>query len=95
MGLTDLSSVYFFLWLITHHMDACDFVMLDVCFHPSDADVSCEYGSNKYYLLCGFGGVLSCGLTHTAVVPLDLIKCRIQVFILLPSFNISVKTNKF
>uniref|UniRef100_A0A8C2AP97 Solute carrier family 25 member 3 n=1 Tax=Cyprinus carpio TaxID=7962 RepID=A0A8C2AP97_CYPCA len=44
-----------------------------------DADVSCEYGSNKYYALCGFGGVLSCGLTHTAVVPLDLIKCRIQV----------------
>uniref|UniRef100_A0A8C2J689 Solute carrier family 25 member 3 n=1 Tax=Cyprinus carpio TaxID=7962 RepID=A0A8C2J689_CYPCA len=42
-------------------------------------DVSCEYGSNKYYALCGFGGVLSCGLTHTAVVPLDLIKCRIQV----------------
>jgi len=23
--------------------------------------------------------VLSCGLTHTAVVPLDLVKCRIQV----------------
>ncbi|KAI7791903.1 solute carrier family 25 mitochondrial carrier [Triplophysa rosa] len=44
-----------------------------------NADVSCEYGSNKCYALCGFGGVLSCGLTHTAVVPLDLIKCRIQV----------------
>uniref|UniRef100_A0A8B9RP72 Solute carrier family 25 member 3 n=1 Tax=Astyanax mexicanus TaxID=7994 RepID=A0A8B9RP72_ASTMX len=41
--------------------------------------VSCEYGSNKYYALCGFGGILSCGLTHTAVVPLDLVKCRIQV----------------
>lgn len=40
---------------------------------------SCEYGSAKYYALCGFGGVLSCGLTHTAVVPLDLVKCRIQV----------------
>jgi len=40
---------------------------------------SCEYGSNKYYALCGFGGLLSCGLTHTAVVPLDLVKCRIQV----------------
>jgi len=26
------------------------------------------------------GGVLSCGLTHTAVVPLDIVKCRIQVF---------------
>jgi len=42
-------------------------------------EVSCEYGSNKYYALCGLGGILSCGLTHTAVVPLDLVKCRIQV----------------
>ena len=33
----------------------------------------------KFYALCGFGGVLSCGLTHTAVVPLDLVKCRMQV----------------
>lgn len=24
-------------------------------------------------------GVLSCGITHTMVVPLDLVKCRIQV----------------
>lgn len=40
---------------------------------------SCEFGSAKYYALCGFGGVLSCGLTHTAVVPLDLVKCRVQV----------------
>ena len=42
-------------------------------------EVSCEFGSMKYYALCGFGGILSCGLTHTAVVPLDLVKCRIQV----------------
>jgi len=42
-------------------------------------DVSCEFGSMKYYALCGFGGILSCGITHTAVVPLDLVKCRIQV----------------
>ena len=40
---------------------------------------SCEFGSSKYYALCGFGGILSCGLTHTAVVPLDLVKCRLQV----------------
>jgi len=33
----------------------------------------------KYYAYCGFGGILSCGITHTAVVPLDLVKCRIQV----------------
>ncbi|KAB0353232.1 hypothetical protein FD755_024056 [Muntiacus reevesi] len=36
----------------------------------------CEYGSEKFYALFGFGGVLSCGLTHTAVVPLYLVKCR-------------------
>lgn len=40
---------------------------------------SVAYGSLEYYLKCAFGGALSCGLTHTAVVPLDLVKCRIQV----------------
>lgn len=44
-------------------------------------EYSCEYGSMKFYALCGFGGVLSCGITHTAVVPLDLVKCRMQVCI--------------
>jgi len=38
-----------------------------------------EFGSGKYFALCGLGGILSCGITHTAIVPLDLIKCRIQV----------------
>uniref|UniRef100_G3N808 Solute carrier family 25 member 3 n=1 Tax=Gasterosteus aculeatus TaxID=69293 RepID=G3N808_GASAC len=45
----------------------------------AEEDVSCEFGSSKYYALCGFGGILSCGVTHTAVVPLDLVKCRLQV----------------
>uniref|UniRef100_A0A1B6D2A1 Phosphate carrier protein, mitochondrial n=2 Tax=Clastoptera arizonana TaxID=38151 RepID=A0A1B6D2A1_9HEMI len=40
---------------------------------------SCAFGSNKYFALCGIGGILSCGITHTLVVPLDLVKCRIQV----------------
>ncbi|KAJ9587212.1 hypothetical protein L9F63_019292, partial [Diploptera punctata] len=40
---------------------------------------SCEFGSTKYFALCGLGGILSCGITHTAIVPLDLVKCRIQV----------------
>jgi len=40
---------------------------------------SCEFGSRKYFALCGLGGILSCGITHTAIVPLDLVKCRIQV----------------
>lgn len=30
-------------------------------------------------MLCGLGGIISCGTTHTMVVPLDLVKCRIQV----------------
>ena len=48
---------------------------------------SCEFGSATYYAYCGFGGILSCGITHTAVVPLDLVKCRIQVNILLKSIK--------
>uniref|UniRef100_A0A7N5KKZ7 Phosphate carrier protein, mitochondrial-like n=1 Tax=Ailuropoda melanoleuca TaxID=9646 RepID=A0A7N5KKZ7_AILME len=44
----------------------------------AEEEYSCEYGSLKFYALCGFGGILSCGITHTAVVPLDLVKCRIQ-----------------
>ncbi|KRZ57186.1 Phosphate carrier protein, mitochondrial [Trichinella nativa] len=46
---------------------------------PSNDEYSCEFGSGKYFALCGLGGVVSCGLTHTGVVPLDLVKCRIQV----------------
>ena len=42
-------------------------------------DYSCEFGSAKFYLLCAVGGALSCGTTHTAMTPLDLVKCRIQV----------------
>lgn len=43
---------------------------------PGDA---CEFGSLHYFALCGVGGILSCGSTHTFVVPLDLVKCRLQV----------------
>ena len=34
------------------------------------AQYSCEYGSMRYYILCGIGGMISCGITHTALVPL-------------------------
>merc|ERR1712020_186748 len=44
----------------------------------SAPETSCEFGSAKYFALCGFGGILSCGITHTAVTPLDLVKCRLQ-----------------
>jgi len=35
--------------------------------------------NTTYYLKCMLGGILSCGLTHTAVVPLDIVKCKMQV----------------
>jgi len=38
-----------------------------------------ELYTAKYYAACTFGGLLACGLTHTAVTPLDLVKCRRQV----------------
>ncbi|KZZ91222.1 mitochondrial phosphate carrier protein [Ascosphaera apis ARSEF 7405] len=38
-----------------------------------------ELYSPKYYAACTFGGLLACGTTHTAVTPLDLVKCRRQV----------------
>jgi len=34
--------------------------------------------SAQYYYYCGIGGILSCGLTHTFVTPLDLVKCNAQ-----------------
>ncbi|KAK1755034.1 mitochondrial carrier [Echria macrotheca] len=38
-----------------------------------------ELYSPKYYAACTFGGLLACGVTHTAVTPLDLVKTRRQV----------------
>jgi len=33
-----------------------------------------------YYMKCMFGGLMACGLTHAAVTPLDVVKCKSQVF---------------
>ncbi|ROT35289.1 mitochondrial phosphate carrier protein [Sodiomyces alkalinus F11] len=38
-----------------------------------------ELYTGKYYAACTFGGLLACGLTHTWVTPLDLVKTRRQV----------------
>ncbi|KUL87812.1 hypothetical protein ZTR_03228 [Talaromyces verruculosus] len=35
--------------------------------------------SAKYFTSCALGGIIACGPTHTAVTPLDLVKCRRQV----------------
>jgi solute carrier family 25 phosphate transporter 3 len=36
-------------------------------------------GSQEYYKACVVGGILACGLTHTAVTPLDVVKCNMQI----------------
>jgi solute carrier family 25 phosphate transporter 3 len=33
----------------------------------------------SYYLNCMVGGLLACGLTHTAIVSLDVAKCKKQI----------------
>jgi len=38
-----------------------------------------ELYSGKFYAVSALGGALACGLTHTLVTPLDLVKCRRQV----------------
>jgi len=37
-----------------------------------------ELYSPTYYAYCGIGGILSCGLTHGLMTPLDLVKCNSQ-----------------
>jgi len=34
---------------------------------------------NSYYGKCMIAGILSCGLTHTIITPLDVVKCNMQV----------------
>lgn len=45
----------------------------------ADPQYSCEAGTPTFLGLCAFGGMIACGVTHTAIVPLDLVKCRMQV----------------
>ncbi|CAA7400509.1 unnamed protein product [Spirodela intermedia] len=38
-----------------------------------------ELYSPQFYAACTAGGIASCGLTHMAVTPLDLVKCNMQI----------------
>lgn len=44
--------------------------------------------SKEYYAACTLGGVIACGPTHSAVTPLDLVKCRRQVNLQLYKSNL-------
>ncbi|XP_022739450.1 mitochondrial phosphate carrier protein 3, mitochondrial-like [Durio zibethinus] len=46
---------------------------------PNEPGRKIEMYSPQFYAACTVGGILSCGLTHTAVTPLDLVKCNMQI----------------
>ncbi|XP_073039928.1 mitochondrial phosphate carrier protein 3, mitochondrial-like [Primulina eburnea] len=46
---------------------------------PAPTESRIEMFSPAFYAACTAGGILSCGLTHTAVTPLDLVKCNMQI----------------
>ncbi|KAL5700613.1 hypothetical protein ACHQM5_026038 [Ranunculus cassubicifolius] len=46
---------------------------------PNEPLGKIEMYSPSFYVACTAGGVLSCGLTHMTVTPLDLVKCNMQV----------------
>ncbi|KAI6217294.1 Phosphate carrier protein, mitochondrial [Aphelenchoides besseyi] len=68
-----------FLWNSDPRIHVLSKVVSQVAVTSNDNENSVEFGSAKFFLFCSISGFLSCGLTHTAIVPLDLIKCRIQV----------------
>ncbi|CAM6051714.1 unnamed protein product [Sphagnum compactum] len=35
--------------------------------------------SAEFYAACTVGGILSCGITHTLVTPMDVVKCNMQI----------------
>jgi hypothetical protein len=49
---------------------------------PKEPFGKIEMYSPAFYAACTAGGILSCGLTHMSVTPLDLVKCNMQVFFL-------------
>ncbi|GAB2278386.1 Pentatricopeptide repeat-containing protein At3g26782, mitochondrial [Dionaea muscipula] len=46
---------------------------------PKEPSKGIELYSPGYYAACTVGGILSCGLTHMTVTPLDLVKCNMQI----------------
>ncbi|GLT84430.1 hypothetical protein SLE2022_152270 [Rubroshorea leprosula] len=52
---------------------------------PNEPGKKIEMYLPAFYAACTFGRILSCGLTHTAVTPLDLVKCNMKSAIIVTS----------
>ena len=46
---------------------------------PSASEQKIAMYSPQFYQACTIGGILSCGLTHTMVTPMDVVKCNMQI----------------
>ncbi|KAL3655072.1 Mitochondrial phosphate carrier protein 3, mitochondrial [Castilleja foliolosa] len=46
---------------------------------PTPKEKGIEMHSPAYYWASAAGGMVSCGLTHAAVTPLDVVKCNMQI----------------
>lgn len=46
---------------------------------PAPKESRIPMHSPMYYAACTAGGIFSCGVTHMAVTPLDLVKCNMQI----------------
>lgn len=46
---------------------------------PAPSETKIPLFSPAYYAACTAGGIFSCGVTHMAVTPLDLVKCNMQI----------------
>lgn len=49
------------------------------CSADEPAPKKIEMYSTEFYQACAIGGWMSCGLTHMAVTPLDVVKCNMQI----------------
>lgn len=66
---------------LDHHHGNMDKKNFLIAAPKEGSDYKVEMYSPAFYAASTIGGILSCGPTHTAVTPLDLVKCNMQVYI--------------
>eukprot|EP01025_Chloroclados_australasicus_P001046 TRINITY_DN10324_c0_g1_i1.p2 TRINITY_DN10324_c0_g1~~TRINITY_DN10324_c0_g1_i1.p2 ORF type:complete len:376 (-),score=46.49 TRINITY_DN10324_c0_g1_i1:255-1298(-) len=81
MGLTDLipSSIYSLAKPAGDAAMTAPAAQKPVALPSASEKKQIEMYSTEFYTACGIGGWLSCGLTHMAVTPLDVVKCNMQI----------------
>lgn len=46
---------------------------------PAPAEPRIQMYSTDYFMACAVGGMLCCGVTHTGITPVDVVKCNMQI----------------